>query len=38
MPQDVACSILETQRGIQFDPEIVDNFLAAMRTKREEKK
>jgi response regulator RpfG family c-di-GMP phosphodiesterase len=32
MPQDVGLSILETQRGIQFDPDIVDAFKAAMRT------
>jgi HD-GYP domain-containing protein (c-di-GMP phosphodiesterase class II) len=38
MPQEVAFSILETQRGIQFDPDIVDTFSEAMRSAKEEKK
>lgn len=31
LSREVAFSILETQRGIQFDPSIVDAFLALMR-------
>jgi HD-GYP domain-containing protein (c-di-GMP phosphodiesterase class II) len=38
MLQDTAFSILETQRGIQFDPEIIDAFSAALRTEKEGKK
>ena len=38
MHQDTAVSILETQRGIQFDPEIIDAFFSALRTEKEEKK
>jgi len=38
IPKDVGFSILETQRGIQFDPDIVDAFQTAMRTAKEEKK
>jgi putative nucleotidyltransferase with HDIG domain len=38
MSQDVAVSILETQRGVQFDPDIVDVFWAALRTAQQEKK
>jgi putative nucleotidyltransferase with HDIG domain len=33
LSQDVAFSILDTQRGIQFDPAIVDAFLDVMRQK-----
>lgn len=38
MPEDVAFSILETQRGIQFDPDIIDAFTAAMQAAKKEKK
>jgi HD-GYP domain-containing protein (c-di-GMP phosphodiesterase class II) len=31
MPEDVGLAILETQRGVQFDPDIVDVFQAAVR-------
>jgi response regulator RpfG family c-di-GMP phosphodiesterase len=37
MPQDVALSILETQRGIQFDPSIVDAFFALAKNVKEGK-
>ena len=36
MPQHVGLSILETQRGIQFDPDIVDAFTAAVRASKKE--
>ena len=36
LPQEVAFNILETQKGIQFDPGIVDAFLTIMREKKEE--
>ncbi|MBN1130331.1 MAG: response regulator [Chitinispirillaceae bacterium] len=32
LSRDVACSILETQRGIQFDPAMVDIFLDIIRS------
>jgi response regulator RpfG family c-di-GMP phosphodiesterase len=38
MPQEVAFNILETQKGIQFDPGIVDAFLMIMRNEKEETK
>jgi response regulator RpfG family c-di-GMP phosphodiesterase len=38
MPEDVGLGILETQRGIQFDPDIVDAFKAAMSASKRGKK
>jgi response regulator RpfG family c-di-GMP phosphodiesterase len=38
MPQDVAFNILETQRGLQFDPVIVDAFFAVAQNAKEGKK
>ena len=38
MPEEIAFGILETQRGIQFDPEIVDAFTDVMQSVKEAKK
>jgi response regulator RpfG family c-di-GMP phosphodiesterase len=38
MPEEVGLGILETQRGLQFDPDIVDAFKAAVRSLKKEQK
>jgi putative nucleotidyltransferase with HDIG domain len=38
MPEEVAFSILETQKGIQFDPAVVDSFMSTIREDKGTKK
>jgi response regulator RpfG family c-di-GMP phosphodiesterase len=38
LPQEAAFNILETQKGIQFDPKIVETFLAIMSSEKQQVK